>query len=204
MGGPAMSVADPIPGPPAPQQEPGEVRLGAGFDFTDPRSPLAPWYLGTAQVLAVLILCLLFVLLTAVPLWHTDVWGHLAWGRWALEQGRLPSAGRLAPLEDPASDFRDTYWLCQVGLQVVFRLGEILAGGDDLRRLAGGVEMLCALHALLVVLRFALLLLAFQRLGGSWPAALAGLLAVLVLSLGHLAVFRPQVLGEAFFAAVLL
>ncbi|GIS58273.1 MAG: hypothetical protein CM1200mP2_04980 [Planctomycetaceae bacterium] len=26
------------------------------------------------------------------PLWHTDLWGHLAYGRWMIEHGGAPRA----------------------------------------------------------------------------------------------------------------
>ena len=36
------------------------------------------------------------------------------------------------------------------------------------------------------------------------PLALLGLMVTLILSIGHIAIFRPQVIGEFFFACVLL
>ncbi|HVS38939.1 MAG TPA: hypothetical protein VMS17_25500, partial [Gemmataceae bacterium] len=51
-------------------------RLGAGIDFTDPHSPLAPLYLRTSGVVACAVLSVVFVIASIVPLWQSDVWGH--------------------------------------------------------------------------------------------------------------------------------
>ncbi|MBX3440094.1 MAG: hypothetical protein KF861_21570, partial [Planctomycetaceae bacterium] len=63
---------------------------------------------------------LLYVVLSYQPLWHTDVWGHLSYGRWIWEQGRLPSSEPLMPLAR-GIPFVDTAWLTQVGGYALFR-----------------------------------------------------------------------------------
>ena len=40
----------------------------------------------------------LFVFLSHRPLWHTDLWGHLAYGRWMWEHGALPATEPFMPL----------------------------------------------------------------------------------------------------------
>src|SRR3712207_1260895 len=76
-------------GAPAPGD--GEtIVVGAGIDFTDPNSPLAPLYFRVSHVLAIVLLALTFVLLTWVPVYHTDVWGHLRFGEEIVRQRRLP------------------------------------------------------------------------------------------------------------------
>lgn len=183
--------------------EPG-FRLGAGIDFTDPNSPLAPYYLRSSQVAAVAVLGVVFLLLCYVPVWHTDIWGHLGQGRAIVTQGRLLVNDPLCPYSEPGMPTLHYSWLAQSGFYLVYHAGELLAGGDALNRAAGGAEMLRLMHATLVTLKLLLLLLAFRRLTGSSSAALVGILFVVLASFGNIAVLRPQVIGELFFAALLL
>jgi hypothetical protein len=181
-----------------------EFRLGAGIDFTDPDSPLAPYYLHASHVIAVGLLGLLFVFFTVIPLWHTDIWCHMKFGQWIVEHGRLPQREPFCPFSDPRPDLLHSAWLSQTGYYLVYHLGELLAGGDELRATAGGVQLILLCHALMTVCRCLLLLAAFRRLGESLPLACAGLLVMLPLSPAHICVVRPQVAGELFFAAILL
>ena len=57
-----------------------EFVLGAGLDFADPNSRLAPLYLRTSGVVVAALLAVVFVLLSLAPVWHTDVWAHLRFG----------------------------------------------------------------------------------------------------------------------------
>src|SRR5262245_11071771 len=91
--------------------EAGEHPLGAGLDFTDPASPLAPYYWRSSHVAAAALLGLIFVLFSYVPLWHTDVWGHLKFGRWIVEHGRLPEREPFHGLADPHAPALHAYWL---------------------------------------------------------------------------------------------
>ncbi len=52
-----MSDQPPLPENPA-EAEP--TRIGAGINFSDPHSPLAPCYLKTSQVIAVALLAFVF------------------------------------------------------------------------------------------------------------------------------------------------
>src|SRR5687768_1284098 len=81
-----------------PWSDPDGPPLGAGLDYSDPNSPLARFYLNTSHVIAVVILGVLFLFLNFVPLWHTDVWGHLRFGRWIVEHQQLPEGNPFAPL----------------------------------------------------------------------------------------------------------
>ncbi len=187
-----------------PSTSPLPTRMGAGIDFADPKHWLARWYLTRLAVLAVALLGVLFLLLQTIPLWHTDIWGHLAVGRYVAQHGALPEGDPFTNFGDQVSPLVGHSWLGQWLLYQVFHLGEWLAGGDPLHQTAGGVELLTLMHSLLVVLRTGILLLAFWRLSGSGLAALFGVALLLTLQMGHLAVFRPQVFGELFLALILL
>jgi len=181
----------------------GDAPMGAGLDFTDPNSPLAPYYLRVSDVWVVVLLSLLFVLLTVLPLWHSDIWGHLKFGQQSVSMGRLTRSA-FCEYEDPRSPFRTVYWLTQAGLYLVYETGVVLLGPDPGRSLQGGVDCLRALHAVLCILRLLVLWLAFRRLTQSPLVALCGLVLALGLALAHIGVFRPQVLAELLFACLLL
>lgn len=177
--------------------------MGAGFNFADPHSSWARFYLDRGQLLAVAMISSLFLIAVNIPLWHTDIWGHLAFGQWMLTHGELPAATTFSSSADPNSVFEGTYWLSQGLFYLVYRAGELLAGGGPLQRMAGGVELLIYLHAGLLVLRSVLLFLAFQRLSGSSLSACLALAVTFALQIGHLAILRPQVVGEVLLAAFL-
>ncbi len=180
------------------------ANVGAGIDFTDPNSPLAPFYLQTSHVIAVAILMLLFVVNTAFPLWHTDVWGHVRYGQWMVENQAIPDREPFCPWWDGRQRFTQFYTISHLIMYGTFAVGERATSGDDLSRFTGGVEALRFLHAVLVVLRYAILYYAFTRLTRSGVVALLGMIAVMLLDLSNMAVFRPQSFGQVFFALTLV
>ena len=177
---------------------------GAGIDFADPDSVLAPYYLRTSAVVAVALIAVVFLLINYAPLWHTDIWGHLKFGQWMVQNWCLPERDPFCPFADGDMGAIHYSWLGQVGLYTLYHAGELVAGGDALERMAGGAALLRFGHALLVVLRCVALLAAFRRLSGSPALAVVALALVLGLSIGNIAVLRPQVLGELFLACLLL
>ncbi len=211
---------DPVPGqraalPPEPAPAPAEedddlIIVGAGLDLADPNSPLAPLYFRTTHVVLVALLAVFFAAFTHLPLWHTDVWAHLRFGQEIvkdlLHDYHLP---RHEPFPESPVDKEAEYihyqWVAQAGAYLIYEAGAALSPPDSDHRLGGGALLLVTTHALLLVLRLALLYLAFHRLTGSPPAALCGVVLVIAMSaFVHLPILRPQVLGELGFAAVLL
>ena len=200
----AAMNATPPPDSRGPDYSPEPESVGAGIDFSDPNSPLAPYYLQTSQVIGIALIAGVFVLLGFVPLMHTDIWGHLKFGQWIVTHERLPDGDPLCPFAEHDSGVTYPGQLGQAFTYLIFHTGESLAGGDHLQRLAGGVELIRFSHALMVALRLTLLWIAFRRVSGSWPLACAALTLLIVLSIGNIAVVRPQVAGELCFAVVLL
>src|SRR3954468_7281179 len=94
----APAAADETPAP-----------YGAGIDFTDPNSPLAPYYLKTVHLLAIAFLGVVFVLASHFPLWHTAVWGHMKSGRWRGEHGRIRDREPFCPWWDGRVPFTQYY-----------------------------------------------------------------------------------------------
>ncbi len=181
-----------------------EAPLGAGIDFTDPHSPLAPFYFQAGHVTAAALVALVFLFFSFIPLWHTDIWGHLNFGRWMSEHGRLPQREPFCARSDPDAPALHAYWLFQWGFYQLFQAGGALAGGDAASRTEGGAEVLRATLALLLALRCLVLLLAFRRLGAPFPLGCLLLTGMLAVSVGHITVMRPQALGELCFALLLL
>ncbi|MEX1230899.1 MAG: hypothetical protein WEB58_11715 [Planctomycetaceae bacterium] len=75
------------------------------------------WRVTGAVPLLTAVLGIVFVLLSYLPVWHTDVWGHLSYGRWIAQTGRVPVTEPLMPLSS-GMPFIDTAWLSQwIGYQ---------------------------------------------------------------------------------------
>jgi hypothetical protein len=192
---------------PTPDEEPHDPYyggpLGAGIDWADPNSRLAPYYMTTASVIATAILCLAFFVLSILPLWHTDFWAHLKYGEWIAANRSLPDREPLSPFTDKQTRMFDAMWLSQVGYHELFRAGWSIAGGDDRQRFAGGVELIRLVHLFAAIAAVGLFGFAYRRVSGSVPWAAGGIVLVLVLSFGALGVQRPQTLSLVCYAALL-
>lgn len=184
---------------------PDEFTLGAGIDFTDPNSPLAPLYLRGGHVAAALFLVVAFVFLSYIRIWHTDVWGHLRFGEHLVRTGQLPQREMFSgDFADQSAPYINFQWIAQGGAYLIFDLGRRLAGEGYESQLGGGALLLATAHALLITLRMVILLGAFWRLTGSIRTALATAVLLFGLSMFcHLGILRPQMLGELGFAVLL-
>ena len=67
--------------------------LGAGINLADPNGPLAPYYASNAGMILALLLTLAGVIYAYQPLWNTDIWGHVAYGRAIAERLQFFSYG---------------------------------------------------------------------------------------------------------------
>lgn len=177
---------------------PASLPASSSEDVALPPPP--SYYLRSGDLLAVAVLCGIFALLSVMRVWHTDIWAHLKFGEWIVQHRALPAQEPFSPFaeQQPYIHFQ---WLMQAGLYVVFAAGEGLAGGDELHRLAGGVDMLASAFLLLFMLRYLILFLAYRRLTGSAALASVGVLLTFAF-LSHTQ--RPQVAGDFFFACLLL
>src|SRR5580698_2685798 len=72
----------------------------AGFDLPDAKSPAASFSMRTADVVGVLVICLMVKFFDSFPLWHTDIWGHIAYGEWILDHRQLPEKEPFTPFSD--------------------------------------------------------------------------------------------------------
>jgi len=150
-----------------------------------------PDWLRLSRAVAVLtaVLGVVFVMASYHPLWHTDVWGHLSYGRWIWQHGRLPATEPLLPLCQGVP-MVDPAWLSQL---LAFGLYSAL-----------GVTALQFLFAACITLASALLAGAIWNRTGSLVASLVGVAAALWANYQQLLVARPQLAGLVCFSAVLV
>jgi hypothetical protein len=133
---------------------------------------------------AILLLGLFFLFLSRRPLWHTDLWGHLAYGRLIVANRALPRTEPLMPLSS-GMRFVDLSWLSQVLGFVAFQWEEIAA-----------IQFLYAAS-----ITACLSLLAYRtarRTRFIWPAVLAAV-ACTWLEWQQFLIVRPQLAGLACF-----
>src|SRR5262245_14821030 len=97
-----------------------EAPLGAVIAWHDPNSPLARYYLSTSQVLAIVILSVIFVVVGSAPLWHTDVWGHIKFGQWIVQHRALPAYEPNSPYTDKTQPMIHYSWLAQATNYLIF------------------------------------------------------------------------------------
>lgn len=134
------------------------------------------------------VLGLLYVILSYQRLWHTDVWGHLAYGRWLWNHGRLPATEPLMPLAD-GMPWTNTAWLSQL-------LG--FAATDHF-----GPAAMQFFYALSITAAAAALLLTCYFRTGRPFVSVAGLVVFLWVDWQQLIVVRPQLAGLAAFLILL-
>ena len=131
---------------------------------------------------------LLFVACSWRSLAHTDLYGHLAYGRLIHETGTVPDAEPFMPLSKGISMI-DTAWLSQwLGFQIW--------------KIAGfpGIQ---AAYALLIATSVANLMSAVWQRTCNSAAALIGGFAFLIVGWQQLLIVRPQLVGVACYAILL-
>nr|RLT05835.1 MAG: hypothetical protein DWI21_12325 [Planctomycetota bacterium] len=150
-----------------------------------------PEYLKASRTTAgfALALGLMYVLLSFHPLWHTDLWGHLAYGRLIVATKSLPTTEPLMPLA-AGVPFIDTAWLSQViGFEAMNRLG---------------VTSLLFMYAASITTMAGLLVWRGYQRSQSAAITLAGLLLWLWGCWQHLSIMRPQMAGMLCFVLLLI
>ena len=143
------------------------------------------------NVWMLLILCaiaLFFLYCNYLPLYHTDLWGHVAYGNWMLEHRQIPEEDPFVVL---AAGIRqvDTSWFSQLAFGWLEK--------------TGGAALLSDFYAVLClsifVLYFAATAVRSQSIGVGFLAALA----TWAMYPFRLAILRPEMLGGLGFALLL-
>lgn len=138
----------------------------------------------------VLVLGLIYMFCCSRPVWHTDVWGHLSYGRYIWETKSLPSTEPLLPLAK-GMPFIDSPWLCQlIGYAVMSSNRLQLAGLQGLFAIA--VTSCCAMLAWR----------SYRQTRNGWFSFLS-VCAFLVTGWMPLSILRPQLAGMVCFVYLL-
>ena len=129
-----------------------------------------------------------FLVLSLRPLYHTDLWGHLSYGRLLWETGALPATEPLMPLSEGVG-YVDTAWLTQLLAYAAYQ-GAGKAGIVLLYALAGAaaVGILTAR--------------VYDRTRSSLIAAAVCVMTLFV-EWQQLMIVRPQCAGFLFYAVLL-
>ncbi len=148
-----------------------------------------PWFRLSRRTAGwITLLAAALIVFSRIPLHHTDLWGHLAYGRWMWEHRQLPHTEPLMPLS-AGMPFVDTQWLPEVLGYALFR--------------AFGPTALMFAHGLLVCGVLAVLLRRLDTRTAHAGFCLLGLAAFLWLERFQLTIIRPQLVGLFCFAALL-
>ena len=138
-----------------------------------------------SHLLVTLTFCIFFLYCNYIPIFHSDIWGHVAYGHWILEHHRLP-------VEDPFVSLAQgvpvtaTAWLGQV----------IFAGAEQ----SLGVEWISNIFALSLLASYLLLARLFYLQTGRAGMAVAGAVLVWIVGWSRHAIVRPEIFGSVCFA----
>ncbi|WP_298859722.1 hypothetical protein [uncultured Gimesia sp.] len=128
----------------------------------------------------VCILSLAFLLFSSMPLWHTDIWGHLAYGKMIWETGSIPNFEPLVPLSS-GIPFIDTAWLSQI---IGFQSYQFF-----------GVAGIKFLYAAAITMCMGLLLYRVHKRTDSFLWGLVCVAGFLLCDWKQLGIVRPQLAG---------
>ncbi len=143
--------------------------------------------LSRASTIWVCIIGLIYAVLSYHPLWHTDLWGHLTYGRYIVEHGSIPTTEPLLPLCQ-GMPFFDTAWLSQVLSFMAFE--------------QFGVTAMRFLFALSLTVCVVALVARFRSRTDSFGVSLIGLTIFGIVSMKSLSIVRPQLAGLACFVVI--
>ncbi|MDA0835503.1 MAG: hypothetical protein O2955_02980 [Planctomycetota bacterium] len=161
--------------------------LSDDLSLSDATTQRFAW--GLPHVVAATIFAAWFLYMNYMPLFHTDLWGHVGYGEWMLDHKELPQ-------EDPflkhaeGVDIIASAWLSQVVLGAIERFG-----GDE------------ALSNCFAIISLAIILclwgMFYQYMPRPGVCTLA-LFVTVVMGSTRIAVFRTETFGELFMAILLL
>lgn len=151
-------------------------------------SPSSMCGISWAHALCIGSFALAFVYFSYIPLWPTDIWGHVAYGDWILQHRQLPTVDPFIDLAQ-GTPLVDTAWAAQIFFASVVR-----AGGPE-----GLSYSYAVLSVAIYVVAFAMFML---QTGRPALAMFAAMLTWLVAWERHLVV-RPELFGALFLVMLL-
>lgn len=148
----------------------------------------ARWALRPRHLAACVWFSAFFLYLSYIPLFHSDLWGHVYYGRWILEHRAVPTADPVMPLAE-GMEIVNNAWLSQV----------LLALAEQ----TGGAALLSFLFAVTVLATHLIYTRVFYRLSGSVVVALVSMALGFYLGFTRHAVLRPEMFGGLALALLL-
>ncbi|MCA9039677.1 MAG: hypothetical protein KDA65_04945 [Planctomycetaceae bacterium] len=146
---------------------------------------MSRWFLDTRSSFAASVLfCAVLLYFVRLPLWHTDLWGHLSYGRLIWETGELPEREPFLLTPDDRS-IVDTAWLSQL----VFYAVESQYG-------VGGLQLI---FAVTIALMSVMIFVTGYRLSNRVWIGLVGTVLFLWLEWAQFQIIRPQLAGSLLF-----
>ncbi len=121
-----------------------------------------------------------YTYLSYIPLFYTDIWGHVSYGEWMLEHRALPTEDPFLPLSQ-GMRVVDSSWLSQL----------LLAWGESWN----GAEAMVLMFALTTWCTYLILARAFYLLSGRLSLAMFGMLLALFINYGRHGIIRPEIFG---------
>ncbi len=151
--------------------------------------PLLPakYALNPYQASCVMLGGLLLMYFSYIPLFHSDIWGHVSYGAWILDHRALPTIDPFTPLAEGVT-LTDTAWLGQVLFAAAAR--------------QGGPHWVSHLFALTVFLTYVINVSTFSRRSGSLLAGTLSCVLAFVVGFSRHAIVRPEVFGGLCLAAL--
>jgi len=140
-------------------------------------------------MLGICLFAFFFAICNYMPLFHTDLWGHVAYGEWILQNNQLPA-------EDPFTELAagvpavDNAWLSQVIFGSLSRLKN--------------PELLSHLFAIASLATMVVWLLALRQRSWSLLIGVVGAFTIWSVNFGRLGILRPETFGNLCFAGLLL
>ncbi|MDA1164864.1 MAG: hypothetical protein O3B13_17355 [Planctomycetota bacterium] len=141
------------------------------------------------QVLVVFCFVLSFLYYSYMPLYFTDIWGHVSYGEWIIQNRTLPA-------EDPFLELASG-----VPITCTAWLGQVVFG---LANQHGGAEWVSNIFALTVMVTWATLIMACFVRSASMPSAIMCSLLCCFAAWSRHAIVRPEIFGSLCFALLLL
>lgn len=146
------------------------------------------WFRTTPRaVIWVAVLGIAFVFFNLRPLRHTDLWGHLAYGRLIVDGGAIPQTEPLMPLADGVQ-LIDTAWLSQILGYAVFT--------------QFGIAGMQFLYATAITLCLVMLAWRLHDRTGNIAVTMLSLVAFLWVEWQAIMIVRPQLAGLCCFMAL--
>lgn len=133
--------------------------------------------------------CLFFMYYNYTRLFHSDFWGHVAYGNWMLDHGQLPTQELFVK------------WAAGVPLVCTAWLSQVLLGAISR---SGDVEWFSHLFAVTMLATYVTYAVTFFHQTRSWPTAVVCCVLAWIVVFSRHSIIRPEIFGGLCFAALAL